>query len=75
MAKAEKIPENLEEVPNPLSDIEVIQTALNEHGFECSVDGVYGPVTTNAVKRFQSSKRIKVDGIVAEKTRPFLLGE
>ena len=33
-----------------------IQTALNEKGFTCQVDGTLGPVTTNAIKRFQSTQ-------------------
>ena len=55
--------------------IKEIQTALNTKGFECQVDGVLGPVTTNAIKRFQSEKRsrLKVDGVPGEKTLALLL--
>ena len=52
-----------------------IQTALNEKGFTCKVDGTLGPVTTNAIKRFQSTQRskLKVDGVAGEKTLELLL--
>ena len=55
--------------------IKNIQTALNEKGFTCKVDGALGPVTTNAIKRFQSTQRsrLKVDGVAGEKTLEFLL--
>lgn len=55
--------------------IKEIQTALNTKSFECQVDGVLGPVTINAIKRFQSEKRsrLKVDGVPGEKTLALLL--
>ena len=55
--------------------IKNIQTALNEKGFTCKVDGTLGPVTTNAIKRWQSTQRsrLKVDGVAGEKTLEFLL--
>ena len=33
-----------------------------------TIDGVYGPKTTNAVKSFQSAKRLTRDGIAGDKT-------
>ena len=58
-----------------IKQIKAIQTALNEKGFTCQVDGNLGPVTTNAIKRFQSTQRsrLKVDGVAGEKTLEFLL--
>lgn len=58
-----------------VKQIKSIQTALNEKGFECQVDGVLGPVTTTAIKRFQSQKRsrLKVDGVAGDKTLALLL--
>ena len=55
--------------------IKNIQTALNEKGFTCKVDGTLGPVTTNAIKRFQSTQRsrLKLDAVAGEKTLEFLL--
>lgn len=60
---------------NEVKQIKEIQTALNTKGFECQVDGVLGPVTTTAIKRFQSEKRsrLKVDGVAGEKTLALLL--
>lgn len=58
-----------------IKQVKAIQTALNEKGFACQVDGILGPVTTNAIKRFQSTQRsrLKVDGVAGEKTLEFLL--
>ena len=58
-----------------IKQVKAIQTALNEKGFTCQVDGNLGPVTTNAIKRFQSTQRsrLKVDGVAGEKTLKFLL--
>ena len=57
--------------------VKAIQTALNEKGFTCQVDGNLGPVTTNAIKRFQSTQRSKrkVDGVAGEKTLALLLAK
>lgn len=58
-----------------IKQVKAIQTALNEKGFTCQVDGNLGPVTTNAIKRFQSTQRsrLKVDGVAGEKTLEFLI--
>jgi peptidoglycan hydrolase-like protein with peptidoglycan-binding domain len=60
---------------NEVKQIKEIQSCLNAKGFECQIDGVLGPVTTNAIKRYQSEKRsrLKVDGIPGEKTLALLL--
>ena len=70
--------ETVVEVQPTKTDIKqnkTIQTALNEKGFTCQVDGNLGPITTNAIKRFQSEKRsrLKVDGVPGEKTLALLL--
>lgn len=55
-------------------DVRTVQTALKEQGFDPGqIDGVYGKKTERAVKRFQRSCGLKVDGIVGPKTR-FALG-
>jgi peptidoglycan hydrolase-like protein with peptidoglycan-binding domain len=46
----------------------VIQFLLNQHGVRVAVDGVYGRATTAAVKTFQRSKRLTVDGVVGPAT-------
>ena len=58
-----------------IKQVKAIQTALNEKGFTCQIDGILGPVTANAIKRFQSTQRskLKVDGVAGEKTLEFLL--
>ncbi|MBP1744431.1 MAG: polysaccharide deacetylase [Firmicutes bacterium] len=45
-----------------------LQQALVNKGYSLSVDGVFGPITQNAVKSFQSSQGITVDGIVGPVT-------
>ena len=62
-------------VAGEITNFKAIQTALSEKGFTCQVDGTLGPVTTNAIKRFQSTQRskLKVDGVAGEKTLELLL--
>jgi hypothetical protein len=45
-----------------------LQSELNEHGFDLKVDGDFGPKTLKAVKDFQASKGLTVDGIVGPVT-------
>lgn len=60
-----------------IKQVKNIQAALNEKGFTCQVDGVLGPVTTNAIKRFQSTQRsrLSVDGVAGDKTLALLLSK
>jgi peptidoglycan hydrolase-like protein with peptidoglycan-binding domain len=50
--------------------VKTLQTALNIHGAHptLTVDGVFGPVTDNAVKMFQRSAELAVDGVVGPVT-------
>lgn len=53
-----------------------LQSRLIELGFDCGphgMDGSFGPDTLDAVKKFQQSKGIKVDGIVGLNTTIKLL--
>ena len=44
-------------------DVAALQTRLTEMGFDCGrVDGIYGPRTEGAVKDFQKSVGVTVDG-------------
>jgi len=44
-------------------DVAALQSRLTEMGFDCGrVDGIYGELTANAVKEFQKSVGIAVDG-------------
>ncbi|TYP48696.1 spore cortex-lytic enzyme [Thermosediminibacter litoriperuensis] len=50
-------------------DVAQLQYRLNSLGFwSGKVDGIFGPLTKNAVIRFQKSRGIKVDGIVGPQT-------
>jgi Putative peptidoglycan binding domain/Matrixin len=51
-------------------DVEDVQRYLNEEAYgPIAEDGVYGPNTANAVRRFQQAKGLQVDGIVGPATR------
>lgn len=67
----------IEPKETPAKQIKEIQAALNEKGFECKVDGQIGPVTTTAIKRYQSTQRsrLKVDGVAGDKTLALLLAK
>lgn len=54
--------------------IEAIQTALNKAGRtpKLKVDGLYGPLTTNAVKWFQRKNKLSPTGTMNEKTHALL---
>lgn len=52
-----------------------MQTLLNELGYNAGrVDGIFGPGTEAAVKRFQATHGLAVDGIVGPQTWGVLLG-
>ena len=51
------------------SDVEALQAALNNCGFNCGkVDGQFGPKTDEAVRDLQEKLGLVVDGIVGPKT-------
>jgi chitosanase len=53
-------------------DVKDVQEALKREGFTVAADGIFGPKTERAVKRFQDSRNLKVDGIVGPSTRAAL---
>jgi peptidoglycan hydrolase-like protein with peptidoglycan-binding domain len=54
-------------------NVKTLQKSLEKLGFELgSQDGVFGPKTEQAVKRFQSKHNLEADGIVGPKTREAL---
>ncbi|MEW5741635.1 MAG: D-alanyl-D-alanine carboxypeptidase family protein [Myxococcota bacterium] len=48
--------------------VALLQKKLNERGARLAVDGIFGPKTLAAVKRFQQQRGLAVDGIVGPKT-------
>jgi len=55
-------------------DVKNIQTLLNKAGAKpkLNVDGIFGPLTTAAVKAFQKKCGLKPDGKIGTKTMPVL---
>lgn len=55
------------------ADVMVMQRRLKARGIAVTIDGLYGPATTKAVREFQSSIGLVADGIAGEKTQLALL--
>jgi len=52
----------------------ILQAALTCNGFLTNPDGIFGPLTENSVRAFQSSRGLGVDGIAGPITFTALLG-
>ncbi len=50
------------------SDVIWLQIALNQHGYNLKVDGIFGKNTLNVVMDYQKKNGLKVDGIAGVKT-------
>ena len=48
--------------------VRTLQDLLRERGHTVSVDGIFGPLTEQAVRAFQQSTYLTVDGIVGPQT-------
>jgi len=48
--------------------VKAVQSQLNESGYGLSVDGAFGPATDSAVRSFQGSQGLGVDGVVGDNT-------
>lgn len=53
--------------------VKTLQDLLNAQGFPVGVDGTFGPQTDAAVRDFQRSRSLSVDGIVGPATWPVLV--
>ena len=53
--------------------VEAIQRALVAAGHQLEVDGYFGPVTEQEVRRFQQAHGLEVDGLVGPNTWPALV--
>ncbi|MDF5718974.1 MAG: peptidoglycan-binding domain-containing protein [Rhizonema sp. PD37] len=49
-------------------DVEVVQRILKNLGYNVSIDGIFGFKTEAAVRRFQVTHNLMVDGIVGTVT-------
>ena len=56
------------------SAVVALQRQLNAHGASLTVDGSFGPLTASAVRSFQSSHGLGVDGIAGPQTWQALVG-
>ena len=50
------------------STVRTLQSLLNQEGSRLIVDGVFGPLTRTAVRKFQEDKHLEVDGVVGPLT-------
>lgn len=49
-------------------DVKELQKLLTAHGIKCDDDGIFGPATDTAVRKFQQAKGLDDDGIVGPAT-------
>lgn len=55
------------------AEVKSLQQTLTKKGYSTNgIDGVFGPATEAAVKKFQKSKKLKADGIVGPATKKAL---
>ena len=60
--------------PMAVEPIRSLQYLLRQHGQpEVVVDGIFGPITEAAVRAFQQSRGLLVDGIVGNQTWPAIV--
>lgn len=57
------------------SEVNSLQSNLSDQGFKVNADGIFGPNTQQAVKDFQKSKDLQVDGIAGKDTLGALDGK
>ncbi|ASK61313.1 cell wall-binding protein [Virgibacillus phasianinus] len=49
-----------------------VQSTLNQHGYQLETDGIFGPITNQAVQDFQQDHSLLIDGIVGPETKKAL---
>lgn len=49
------------------------QYLLRQHGFDVAADGIVGPLTEGAIRDFQKSQNLDVDGVIGNHTWPTLI--
>ncbi len=55
------------------NDVKIVQEKLKGMGYyKMAVDGIFGPGTDSAVRKFQRAKKLQVDGIVGSQTKKAL---
>lgn len=57
------------------TDTRYAQQLLNQKGYGLAVDGIYGPKTQAAVRKFQKANGLSVDGILGKNTWAALTGK
>lgn len=70
-----KLPPRILHIGDQGDDVRLVQDALKTQGFLSGVaaaDGDFGPITREAVMKFQTTKHITVDGVVGDQTRKLL---
>jgi len=71
-----KLVERIIAVGDEGPDVALLQRKLKELSYyKGDIDGLYGPNTVNAVKKFQMNKGIRVDGIIGSETLSYLSGK
>lgn len=63
----------VQQVGNKGEDVRSVQSLLTHHGHPAAADGIFGPVTEQAVKDFQAGQGLTVDGIVGPLTWAMLV--
>lgn len=54
--------------------VQNLQELLNKNGYSCDADGIFGPKTEAAVRKFQKDMDLDVDGIAGQQTKTALIG-
>ena len=55
--------------------VKMMQTQLNKNGYKLTVDGVAGPLTIGALKKYQLKAGLVVDGLCGKQTWRSLYGD